>query len=851
MDDEAIFGPEFHRLGFGQAVEQDLLADYRVLILTVDESFIATGWQSLVADENNEITLDDAARIVGCWNGLAKRSQRTTDPITGHTIGFAPGEPPMRRAVAFSHTIAASKALATKFADVTQAYTGEHAPTLRCEVDHVDGTMNSLTRNRLLAWLKEPTDPDTCRILSNARCLSEGVDVPTLDAVLFLTPRNSVVDVVQSVGRVMRKAEDKQYGYIILPVAIPAGVPPEEALKDNERYKVVWQVLQALRAHDDRFNATINKIDLNRDPARARSRSSTSPTTGTKAGPRVHTQGAFTFPVESSPTRLRPDRDQGRPPHLLGAMGQRCGGHRPASRRPASRHLWPTQPQESKSSSTSSSKASQATINPGITSARRHRHARPAPHHQAGLRRPLRGYDFAAQPRSQAMQAMLDVLDEQAWTRRLETLEEFYASVRQRAEGIDNAEGKQRIIIELYDKFFKTAFPKMAEHWALSTPPSKSWTSSCSVSRPSTPAANSAQASRRGHSHPRPVHRHRHLHRAPAAKRPDQRRRPGPQVRQRAARQRDRAAGLLHRRGQHRGRLLRTLGREGSTAVDGRYQPFPGIVLADTFQMSESATLDHEVFTANNERAQQLEHDITRHHRQPPLLGRATSMNDDNANLKYPTLDAAIETTYAAASTAPQELALRLVHPRLQVGHVRIGDRTAWSRFVSNGGWIDANTADGMRKSLADEYDHIYIYNLRGNQRTAGELSRREGGKVFGSGSRNTVAITLLVKTGQPRTGSSAISYHDIGSYLTREQNLALVDGADLDTLAWQTITPNPKATGSSRPQPRLPDDPTMGISPEQAAGRCSPRTPQASRPTETPGSTTQTPRPSRPMLGA
>ena len=136
---------------------------------------------------------------------------------------------------------------------------------LRCEVHHVDGTYNALLRNAELDWLKAEVGRNECRILSNARCLSEGVDVPDLDAVLFLNPRNSVVDVVQSVGRVMRKAEGKDYGYIILPVGIPSDMPPEQALADNRRYKVVWQVLQALRAHDDRFNATVNKIDLNKN----------------------------------------------------------------------------------------------------------------------------------------------------------------------------------------------------------------------------------------------------------------------------------------------------------------------------------------------------------------------------------------------------------------------------------------------------------------------------------------------------------------------------------------------------------------------------------------------------------
>ena len=95
------------------------------------------------------------------------------------------------------------------------------------------------------------------------RCLSEGVDVPSLDAVLFLSARNSQIDVVQSVGRVMRTAPGKKFGYIIIPVLIPSNVTPEEALNDNKRFAVVWTVLNALRAHDDRFSAMINKLELN------------------------------------------------------------------------------------------------------------------------------------------------------------------------------------------------------------------------------------------------------------------------------------------------------------------------------------------------------------------------------------------------------------------------------------------------------------------------------------------------------------------------------------------------------------------------------------------------------------
>ena len=118
---------------------------------------------------------------------------------------------------------------------------------------------------KLLGWLKADADNNECRVLTNVRCLSEGVDVPSLDAVMFLAARNSQVDVVQSVGRVMRKAPGKNYGYIIIPVVVPSTVEADKALDDNERYKVVWTVLNALRAHDDRFNATVNKIELNKN----------------------------------------------------------------------------------------------------------------------------------------------------------------------------------------------------------------------------------------------------------------------------------------------------------------------------------------------------------------------------------------------------------------------------------------------------------------------------------------------------------------------------------------------------------------------------------------------------------
>jgi predicted helicase len=264
MDDEALFGKEFHRLGFAEAVKKGLLSDYKVLVLAVDEKFVSKTFQRQLADENNELTLDDAVKIVGCWNGLSKSS---TQEAVLESLGTDTA--PMHRAVAFSRSIKDSKTIVSLFSQIVQQYRNtmkDDDSILDCQARHVDGTDNILVRNNCLDWLKADTSEEgnVCRILSNARCLSEGVDVPALDAVMFLNPRDSVVDVVQSVGRVMRRSEGKQYGYIILPVGIPSDTTPEKALQDNKRYKVVWQVLQALRAHDDRFNAMINKLDLNK-----------------------------------------------------------------------------------------------------------------------------------------------------------------------------------------------------------------------------------------------------------------------------------------------------------------------------------------------------------------------------------------------------------------------------------------------------------------------------------------------------------------------------------------------------------------------------------------------------------
>ncbi|MGH3904904.1 MAG: DEAD/DEAH box helicase [Pseudonocardiaceae bacterium] len=790
MDTEDDYGPEFHRLGFGEAVDKGLLADYKVLVLAVDEQAVSATFQAQLADENSELRIDDAAKIVGCWNGLAKRGKAES--------GFGEDMRPMARAVAFSRSIEDSKKFSRLFTDIVDKYVDSHDLTgddddattsdrpLHCDAEHVDGTFNVLRRNEMLDWLKAPLEPGDCRILSNARCLSEGVDVPALDAVMFLNPRNSVVDVVQSVGRVMRKSSDsgKQYGYVILPIGIPADRSPEQALADNQKYKVVWQVLQALRAHDERFNAMINRIELNK--AKTDKLQIIGVGDFADEGPATHgEQGILTFP------EIGEWRDA-----LYAKIVQKVGDRRywedwaKDISRIAERHttrikaLLGDPSLDVEDTFEDFLQGLRANINDGIT-----RDDAIDMLSQHLITKPVfdalfEGYSFADHnPVSQVMQHMLDALDEQNISRETETLEKFYDSVRVRAEGIDNAEGKQKIVTELYEKFFKIAFPHAAESLGIVYTPVQIVDfiirSVESVLRTEFGASISDSGvhvldpfTGTGTFIVRLLQS--------GLIRPD-----------------ELARKYAHEL--HANEILLLAYYIAAINIEatyhgiagGEYVPFNGIVLTDTFQMTEDDdTMDEVIFPQNNERvAHQKELDIRVIIGNPPYSVGQTSQNDDNQNQKYLTLDASISRTYAARSTATNKNSLYDSYIRaIRWASDRVKDQGIVA-YVSNGGYIDSNVAAGLRKSLANEFAAIYIYNLRGNQRTAGELSRKEGGKVFGQGSRSTVAIMLLIK--KPGSTDTQIHYRDIGDYLTREQKLEIVAAGDIETLPWQIITPN------------------------------------------------------------
>jgi predicted helicase len=797
MDDEKIFGKEFHRLGFSKAVGDGLLSDYKVMVLAVDEKFVSKTFQRQLADSDNELNLDDAVKITGCWNGLSKKMATDAD---GHSLETDTA--PMRRAVAFSRSIKDSKKITAMFSQIIEEYTLKHQDEeiehLLCEVDHVDGTYNALARNKKIDWLKEETSANICRILSNARCLSEGVDVPALDAVLFLNPRNSVVDVVQSVGRVMRKADNKQYGYIILPIGIPADMAPEEALKDNQKYKVVWQTLQALRAHDDRFNATVNQLELNKsrpdqiqvigvgggkDDGDNESGKDTTKGDGT-AKP---VQFAFNFP------NLEEWRDA-----IYAKIVKTCGDRRyweswaKDVAQIAERHitrikalLEGSEPQHRKAFN-EFLKGLQSNLNPSISEAdaiemlSQHMITKPV------FDSLFEGYQFTQNnPVSTSMQAMLDLLEGQALSKETASLEKFYESVKERASGIDNAAGKQSIIKELYDKFFNTAFPKMAERLGIVYTPVEVVDFIIRSADDALRQEFGVGLSDSG------VHVL------------------DPFTGTGTFVVRMLQSGLIKpedlpykfKNELHANEIVLlayyvaaiNIEETYHDLVGGEYQPFPGMVLTDTFQMQEGkGTLNERMFPENNKRAaMQNKNDIRVIVGNPPYSSGQNSENDSNKNLKYPLLDARIRCTYAEASTATNKNSLYDSYIRaVRWASDRIKDKGVVC-YVSNGSFIDSNAMDGLRKCLTDEFTSIYCFNLRGNARTSGEQRRMEKGNVFGEGTRTPVAITILVRN-PDKKGSCELFYHDIGDYLNREEKLKIIsDFGSIKGLQWNQLTPN------------------------------------------------------------
>ena len=783
MDDEKTYGREFHHLSFSAAVAQDLLSDYKVEILAVAEKDIrALGLRDYDGDGTID-NLDEVGKLIGCWKAFNKHFVKEDMDCLGNDLA------PMRSVVTFSSSIRESKMFTAGLNKLVETFSGSFG-LHPASVHHVDGTMNALVRGGELQWLRDANKPGNteCRILSNAKCLSEGVDVPGLDAIAFLSPKNSFVEVVQAIGRVMRKAEGKQFGYVLIPIVIPDGLKPDEVLADNKRFKVVWQILAAIRSHDDGFHTLDNKVDI------VRVRGQEERSVAEKKEP---------DPIPAPPT-IPPEMFVEYQKAIQAKLARVCG----------ERKYWSTWAGEVaevvKSQIARITKALSKAGNP---------YEKDFADFLASIRANLNDsiteedaiemlaqqlvsapiftavfsdFDFVKEnPVSKALAPMLDLLDKDMDEKDRKILEDFAKSIENKASANTTSEQKQHIIIELYNNFFNIAFKDTVEKLGIVYTPIECVDfivqsvamllkehfgrdvsdKGVHLIDPFTGTGTFiVRALQSGVINPK-----------------DLARKYGSELHANEIVLLAYYIAALNIEAVYHDIAVKAAGKQVP------YAPFEGIVLTDTFQMYEnSGHLPFDVFKDNSERAKrQRTKPIMVVIGNPPYSVGQKSANDNAQNVKYAKLDERIAETYGTKSASSTKALHDSYIKAYRWATDRLGDEGIVA-YISNSGWLDGAAMSGLRASFQKEFSDIYVFDLRGNQRTQGETSRKEGGKIFGSGSRTPIAITILVKAKKKSGEMGTIHYHDIGDYLSREEKLEIVAKFhDVSNVPWTTLTPD------------------------------------------------------------
>ncbi|MCY4009303.1 MAG: DEAD/DEAH box helicase family protein [Anaerolineaceae bacterium] len=797
MDDTVAYGPEFHRMTFGAAISKKLLSDYKVSILCINRKRTAERLREIFSELEKD-GIDDLARMIGCWDALA-------DPegaLQTRKFSGAIGENPCTTALAFTNTIQNSKNLRALWEEYIPKYrayqekefdvVSDHL--LQAEVEHVDGTDSALVRHERLRWLEEVSADHhyderglRARILSNARCLTEGVDVPALDAILFTAPRKSTVDIVQAVGRVMRLAQNKRYGYIILPVVIDEGQQPEQILEDSA-FKMVWDVLSALRSHDNRLDA---QVSLNfRQKLEDRIfilNGSADEGAGDDELPDATQPG---LPIELADI----------PPGLIYAKIIEKVGDREYLPKWASNVAAIYERLRERIQEAIQQDGVEAGFQPFIEELRRTINPTlRAPQAidllaQHMLTGPVFDASFAESgfaqrnPVARALSQMVAGLERRYGVlQETRELRDFYEKVRTSFEGMEPAH-RREAMQSLYEEFFRKALNKEATRLGVVYTPaplvdfllrSADWVlekhfgmkladEGVHVIDPFTGTGTFlARLIENEELLPDEALTHKYHHELHANE------------------------ILLLAYYIAAVNLSQAYEERGQAA--GGAAEFPGLVWTDTFQLAERELQEAVageklkglggISAENDERIlRQRQAPITVIVGNPPYRAGQKSADDDNPNVEYELLKKRMKDTYAAGYDS-YKMAFRWASDRL-------GKQGVIS-FVSNASFLKANADRRMRAGLDEEFAAAYFFDLRGNQRTQGETSRQEGGKVFGGGSRAPVSLNILVKDAR-HEGPCKIHYCDIGDYLTQEEKLQIVEEAgSIQGVDWQPIQPN------------------------------------------------------------
>lgn len=791
MDDEKRYGKEIFRLGFGDAVAQGYLTDYKVTVLAVNESYINKDMQRVMAADN-QLKVDDIGKIIGVWNAMVKR-----DGITGEITGA-----PMKRAIAFTDTIKHSKAISEEFETVVNEYLdAQSTDSFQVDVHHVDGGLNALQKEEQIDWLADTNvEENHARVLSNVRFLTEGIDVPNLDAIIFFSPKKSQVDIVQAVGRIMRRAEGKEYGYIILPIVVADGVDPRDALDNDKKYKQVWQVLNALRSTDERFDAEVNKLDLNK-----------------KKDGRINFIGVDSSPDENVTEADGIEAEQKQDGQMTLPLGfekmrdafygkvvQKVGDRRYLEdwSKDVSNiaHMYIRRIGDLIESNQGAKLAFDKflnslhhNINDSITQEDAiemlAQHLITEPIFDA-----LFGeYSFVKNNVvSKSLNDVISAFKVFGFEKEQEKLKPFYESIKLRASGIDNAAGKQKLIVTLYDKFFSTGFKDTTEQLGIVFTPVEV------VDFIIHSVDDALQKYFGKHLADQGVHildpftgtgtfitRTLQYFKQ--------------QMDDGQIKFDDILRKYLHELHANEIVLLsyyiaainiEAVFDEVNGPARG-YQPFEGIVLTDTFESTErqNSFMD-ELLGQNNERLKkQQEQPITAIISNPPYSKGQSSESDNNQNVHYSKLETKIRNTYIKESNSNAKNALMDSYVKaFRWASDRI-EKKGIIGFVTNGSFLDSNSTDGLRASLYKEFNHLYIFNLRGNARTQGEQRRKEKDNVFGQGTRTPIAISILIKDGSDK---HELFYYEIGDYLSRKQKLQTINELEsIVNIHWKSIKPD------------------------------------------------------------
>ncbi|GAA8955491.1 DEAD/DEAH box helicase family protein [Helicobacter pylori] len=814
MDDESVFGEEIYTLNFEKAIALDLLTDYKVIILAVRKENLSGVTNSvnqkisrLEAEgtklDKKLIDNEFVCKIIGTHKGLAKKDLIALDDENkqDHNLQNKNDTTPSQRAISFCKSINTSKNIKDSFETIMECYDEELkkkiSKNLTIKIDHIDGTMNCKVRLDKLEELNE-FKHNTCKVLSNARCLSEGVDVPALDSIVFFDGKSAMVDIIQAVGRVMRKAKHKKRGYIILPIALEESeIQNLDEAVNNTNFKNIWKVLKALRSHDPSLvdEATFReKIKIfgsddekHQDDEYSRDekpkKDKTEPSDDPKQAQKtlfdaIMLQNLADAIYNVMPTKLG-DRNYWenftkKTGNIARTLNNRLKDI--FSKNPEFFHDFLNSLRGNIHQNIKEDEALDM-----ITS-----HIITKPIFDA-----LFG-DNIKNPIAKALDKMVLKLSDLGLQGETKDLKNLYESVKTEAMHAKSQKSQQELIKNLYNTFFKEAFKKQSEKLGIVYTPIE-------VVDFILRATNGILKK-----HFKTDFNDKNITIFD----------PFTGTGSFIARLLSKENGLISDEALKEKFLNHCFAfdivllayyialiniTQAAQNRDGSLKNFKNIALTDSLDFYEEKN-DKGVFDffKDLEENKEIKSTIEKQNIRviignPPYSAGAKSENDNNQNLSHPKLEKLVYEKYGqnSSSKASGKTTRDTLIQSIYMASDLLKDKGVLG-FVVNGGFIDSKSADGFRKCVAKDFAHLYVLNLRGNARTSGETFKKEGGKIFDSGSRATIAIVFFVKDNSVK--NNTIHYYDIGDYLKREEKLnRLAHFLNLDAIPFETIIPNNK----------------------------------------------------------